>query len=468
MLQPRSTIPGVVWPAIAGPAAARMLSFQFQLAQSERLPPASLRVAQARQLGALLAHAYATSPFHRRRLDAAGLSPDQVRNEDDWRRIPLLTRADWQIAGESLYSTAVPPAHGTGGQLVTSGSTGKPVAIRTTGLTGHLWHAFTLRDHLWHRRDFAGKLASVRFFHGGEAAYPDGGISANWGPATQDVTATGPSVMLNVSTGVGQQAEWLARQDPEYLLTYPSNVLALARHCAATGLRLDRLREVRTFGELLEPHVRAAVRKAWGVAIVDMYTSQEVGYIALQCPEQEHYHVQEENVLVEVLNNDGGPCQPGEVGRVVVTALHNFATPVLRYEIGDYAEVGEPRSCGRGLLVLKRIVGRGRNMIVLPNGELRWPSIDVDPDQPLASIPPVQQFQVIQRSLREVEMLLVMPRPLTDEERALMLDVLEKGLGHRFEVTFRYVDHIPAGPTGKYEDFRSEVARAPQRNDGHE
>ena len=42
-----------------------------------------------------------------------------------------------------------------------------------------------------------------------------------------------------------------------------------------------------------------------------------------------------------------------------------------------------------------------------------------------------------------------------------MLDVLEKGLGHRFAVTFRYVDHIPAGPTGKYEDFRSEVTRAP-------
>ena len=78
-----------------------------------------------------------------------------------------------------------------------------------------------------------------------------------------------------------------------------------------------------------------------------MYSSQEVGYIALQCPENESYHIQAENVLVEILDDDGLPCEPGEVGRVVVTALHNLATPLLRYDIGDYAEVGSPCSCGR-------------------------------------------------------------------------------------------------------------------------
>ena len=125
---------------------------------------------------------------------------------------------------------------------------------------------------------------------------------------------------------------------------------------------------MRTFGEILEPVCRATCQQVFGVKVVDMYSSQEVGYIALQCPEHEHYHVQAENLLVEVLAEDGRGCGPGEVGRVVVTTLHNFAMPLLRYDIGDYAEVGASCPCGRGLGVLTRILGRQRNLLVLPDG----------------------------------------------------------------------------------------------------
>ena len=128
-------------------------------------------------------------------------------------------------------------------------------------------------------------------------------------------------------------------------------------------MRLPGLREVRTLGEASTPDLRALCREAWGVPLVDVYSAEEVGYIALQCPEHEHYHVQAESVLVEILDERGAPAPPGETGRVVVTDLHNFAMPLVRYEIGDYAEVGEPCACGRGLPVLRRIVGRVRNML---------------------------------------------------------------------------------------------------------
>ena len=82
-----------------------------------------------------------------------------------------------------------------------------------------------------------------------------------------------------------------------------------------------------------------------------MYSCEEAGYIALQCPQAEHYHCQSESVLVEVLDDEGRPCTPGQVGKVVLTALHNFAMPLIRYENQDYAEVGPPCACGRGLPV---------------------------------------------------------------------------------------------------------------------
>ena len=104
-----------------------------------------------------------------------------------------------------------------------------------------------------------------------------------------------------------------------------------------------------------------------------MYSSQEFGYIALQCPDAHTYHVQSEAVYVEILDGPGGPCRPGEVGRVVISTLHNYATPLLRYEMGDYAETGGDCVCGRTLPVLNRIVGRERNMWIMPNGQRMWP-----------------------------------------------------------------------------------------------
>ena len=106
-----------------------------------------------------------------------------------------------------------------------------------------------------------------------------------------------------------------------------------------------------------------------------MYSAAEAGYLALQCPQQEHYHIQSESALVEVLDEAGNPCRPGETGTMVVTPLHNFAMPLIRYAIGDIAEVGAPCACGRGLPVLARLLGRVRQMLVLPSGARRYGNV---------------------------------------------------------------------------------------------
>jgi phenylacetate-CoA ligase len=129
----------------------------------------------------------------------------------------------------------------------------------------------------------------------------------------------------------------------------------------ARGIRFPRLREVRTSGEPVGATTRQLCRDAWNVPVTDVYAAAEAGCIALQCPGSEHYHVQSESVLVEVLDGWNRACAPGTVGRVVVTTLQNFAMPLVRYDIGDLAEVGAPCPCGRGLPVLTRIAGRVRD-----------------------------------------------------------------------------------------------------------
>ena len=313
-----------------------------------------------------------------------------------------------------------------------------------------------MRDHLWHGRDFSLAFAAIRYADDQIGRPPAGSRVDNWGLGAQFVCPTGPGHVLNVKSSIDEQAQWLHDVNPGYLLGYPSALLGVAQVFEERGWRVDRLREVLTFGEVLESKCRSACERAFGVKVIDTYSSQEVGYIALQCPDTENYHVQSENVLVEVLDESGAPCQPGQIGRVVITTLHNFAMPFLRYDIGDYAEVGTICACGRGLPVLKRILGRQRNLLVMPNGERRWPVFMSEGDP--ADLPPFFQFQVVQRSLEELELNVVRPTAgITPEEQRQVESHFHGILGYHFKIRINCVAEIPRSPTGKFEDFISLV-----------
>jgi phenylacetate-CoA ligase len=355
---------------------------------------------------------------------------------------------------EELLSNKIPLHHGRTGIVRTSGSTGKPVEVTGTDITQFFYRACALRDHFWQQRDFSCKMAAIRFAEKGKTEFP--GIAVpDWGASTAGIINTGPGTMLNSSTDIALQAEFLIHEEPDYLLSYPSNIEALARYFIREGLQLEKLRAVRTLGETLGSEVRSACREAWGVGLVDMYTAQEVGYIALQCPEHENlYHIQAENLYVEVVDYEGQPCQPGEIGRVLLTTLHNFAMPLIRYEIGDYAEVGEMCSCGRTLPVLSQIMGRKRNMLLLPNGEKKWPDLGMGR---LGMNLPIRQFQFVQKSLEQIEARLVTSLQFSSEEESNFKENLQNSLRHPFNIEIVYLEDIPRSKGGKFEDFISEI-----------
>ena len=105
--------------------------------------------------------------------------------------------------------------------------------------------------------------------------------------------------------------------------------------------------------------------------------------------------------------------------------------PLIRYDVGDYAEVGEPCPCGRGLPVLRRILGRRRNMLVMPSGEQRWPFLTSSENiRTLVATAPIRQYQFVQKSAELIELRLAVERDLTPaEENGLRRWVREK-FGH--------------------------------------
>jgi phenylacetate-CoA ligase len=444
----KSAIPGLAWPSIVTGEDAALLALAFQMEQSQWWSSEEIEAHQHRQLAALLRHAHATVPWYRERLRAAGCTGDEAITPERWRRIPLLTKQDIRHHQAELRSRRVPLGHGATFRNKTSGSTGEPLEVLSTEITRLFWDATALRDDLWHRRDLRGRLVAIR-----SGRYAPDPLAVQempgWGILSPSACASGPVTILYHLMPIAQQAELLEAKRPHYILMYPSNARALCRHARRRPVRLPDLEAVHTLGEPLTPDVRAACRETWGVPVRDSYSCEEMGFIALECPLHEHYHVQSESVLVEILDEEGQPARPGQIGTVVLTALHDFAMPLIRYAIGDYAEVGEPCPCGRGLPVLKRIWGRRRNQVTLPDGRRAWPDVGAL----WAAMPDAEQIQVLQRGPDHVEVRFAGGDPLSPAEEQAIGARIQEALGHPFRLTFTGPQAIPRQPNGKYETF---------------
>lgn len=434
-----------------------MLMILYQFDQIQWWPPDRIVAHQMEQISSLLSYAVKAIPFYRDRVEAAGIDLGVPLTPELFRKIPILSRADAQDAGEQLLSGKPPEDHGRTAERWTSGSTGRPLKIMTTEWTHFIWDAVTNRDHTWHGRDMLGRHGAILGPKPGQSNPPGGKRHPTWGSSADPAFLSGPAFTFDSSRPMVEQLRWLQEVKPDYLMTYPANLAELARLSLQEGVRIDSLRHARTQGEMLSPEQRDIVRRAWGVEIYDLYSSVEVGYAALQAPGAEHYLVQSEVTYLEVLNDDGEPCQPGEIGRVVVTPLHNFASPLIRYAVGDYAEMGGPAPCGRGLPVLSRVLGRVRNMLIRPDGSRSWPYFGGDQ---LMEIAPVRQFQIVQRSLEEVEVRIVATQSLSLPQQTALIQHIGTCLGGDFKIRLRYLDKIERHRSGKYEDFRCEVADA--------
>src|SRR3546814_17193175 len=131
--------------------------------------------------------------------------------------------------------------------------------------------------------------------------------------------------------------------------------------------------------------------------------------------------------------------------------------PMIRYAVGDLAEVGAPCPCGRGLPVLTRILGRARDMLVYPDGRRAWPLLG---DMFYTEIPEIRQFQIVQHAIDDIEFKLVSTRRLSAEEESRVAGWLHQRCRHAFPVRITYHAETPLGPTGTFPDLRSAIAAA--------
>ncbi len=420
------------------------------LALTERLSASELLADQLHHLTRWLPVVARAVPYQRSHL-AKVLARGEALRWGDFRELPLLTRGDLQRLGAALECPAPPRQFRAVSSTTTSGSTGRPLTTKGSFAGGLLALAFQLRLVAWHGLDPNETTAFITTpTPPGTADPPEGAVSPR--PWAESL-GRGRGITLTLRADVPTQLDWLQRKAPSYLATYPSNLLALLKLSEARGVTLPSLRAVTLSSEPVSDVLRAECQRLWGARLIATYSANETGMLALDAPDEDGYYVQSENVLLEVLRDDGEPCEPGEIGRVVVTTLQDVLRPLVRYEIGDFAEVAEPSTAGRPFPKLRRVVGRERTLVRLPDGRRVWPFFEFSP---LVALAVVDQWQLVQKRDGTLEVRLVTKRPLTESEEAEVRAVVLEALPG-LSVGVTRVDAVARTARGKYLELVSEL-----------
>ena len=309
------------------------------LMESQFWPAARLRDLQHERLEKLLRHAKAHVPFYATRFDVL-FREDGSIDWDRWNDVPVLRRDDLAQHRRAMLARMVPEGHEAISDISSSGSTGRPVTTSHSRLALELTKAAVFRANVNDEVDFGTPLGAWTGERADEAPWPDGKHGGRWGPWWDDRAAAGEAFTLTHTARPAQALEFFARHEVRYALMGGTDARLLAFEAQRLGIQLP-LDGLFTRGTDPTPFGTQLVAEVFGARTLPLYSSKEAHRIAHRCPACGKWHVNDEQVLVEILDADNAPVAAGQSGRVVVTPLWGYAQPLVRYEQGDFATRGE-------------------------------------------------------------------------------------------------------------------------------
>lgn len=422
-----------------------------ELKKSEVASKSSLESLQASRLTQMVHYAYKTCSFYRDRMDSLGISPSDIKDVDDLRRLPLLSKADVR---ENLTTGLRPSCFNSLNSLkiVTSGSTGEPFTIfadreqleirfastiRALEMTG--WRFGDRQARLWHQ---SLGMSKTQVFRERLDAWL---MRRRFIPAFE----INPQ---NIQVFIAN----LEAHDPVLLDGYAESLNFLAAYLKNGGESKLRPRAVMSSAQALPKSTRDVIESSLNTRVFDKYGSREFSGIAYECSEHVGHHVVDECYIVEILV-DGRPALPGETGEVVITDLFNLATPLIRYRIGDLATaLDNSRSCkcGRAHSVIGEIQGRTQAIVHCSNGTWIPGTFFAHFFKDYDDV--IRIFQVHQRTKGSFSLRIIKGDDFSQQRLERMLKHLTEFVGPT-EINIEFVDEIPLVRTGKRSPVISEV-----------
>jgi len=388
----------------------------------------------------LIEHAYRTVPFYKRRMQQAGISPNDIHGPEDLYAIPYLTREDVinnlpdLISREYDVRTLVKRASsGSTGQIVTSYQ--DKIAI-AAGI-GAFRIGWEMGNYRFGMRNISvwGNRVTVE-----ETWKTLGSKVKQWVYQNKRIAA----YRLTDDHAVRSALNMFLDFQPEYLDGYTNAIYFLAVKARELGIDGLRCRGVLTTAETLFDYQRDLITKVFG-PVYDGYGSGEVLGVAYQCATNQDYHIVEPHVIVEY-----DSCNDSGFNELVLTDLNNYSMPFIRYKVGDLAIPSDKKClCGRQWATLHRIVGRTTDLISTPTGgALLVPSFFGS--SLIRQLPKIQQYQIAKVAPDKIIIRIRSTPDLSKTELNFIHGQLAPYLNGKISYELEQVGEFPLVRSGKF------------------
>ncbi|MBN1151703.1 MAG: phenylacetate--CoA ligase family protein [Dehalococcoidia bacterium] len=447
----------VLAPALDIARGAHTMRCLAELEQSQWWPADRLLELQSERLRRLIHYAYSHVSFYRQTMAEHGLAPSDIQDASDLFRLPILTKTAVRTQLPRLISDTCDPSNLLRG--TTSGSTGTPLVFYSTRHDQiDRGYARTVRAFQWAGLEIGDRFAYVGRLRN-QPRLRDRVVQRASNEAKR-VMHVDPDQLEE--TRLARTVERLRRGRLHGMSGYPMSLAVIAEFIRRESVQGPTLRSIVTGGAQLPPTVRRLLTEVFGTEPNSKYATTEVFDIASECEAHEGLHIQAEDVIAEVVDDDGHPLPRGAEGRIIVTNLHNYGMPFIRYDIGDIGSLSAGTcACGRALPRFADISGRSNGYLITPTGRR------VSPGgmhfERLADLT-VLQYQMVQDDIDTVILRLV---PFTGLSNAQQQDLtvaarrlFAEDLHEIPHFTVELTPHIEPGPSGKHTFVFSRVASA--------
>ena len=337
------------------------------LMKTQWLPPEELEEIQNGRLQIIINHAYENVPYYRKNFEERGLKPNDIQCKEDLKLLPILTKDDIRRNFDELIAknyTKFNPV-----LFHTSGSTGQPLSCYIDGDLSTLIKATVWRHWQWCRVTYSEPIAVFR-----------GTLINEFGKEQQCYYKVELSNQIHFSTFemdknvMGKYVKKLNEIKPALIRGYPASLEILAQFIKKNNLKVHQPKAIHTSSEVVLQEQREITEEAFNAPLFDWYGHGESTVCAGECEYHKGLHLNLEFGFTEFVKTKETEKREN-VYNIISTSLWNFSMPFIRYDTEDLALLDNSKClCGRGLPLIKKIIGRQADIIEGINGVRVSPS----------------------------------------------------------------------------------------------
>ena len=424
--------------------------YQWQdfLEKSQYFSLHELQEYQDNKLKQLITHAYKYVPYYRKIFRDKNLTPEDIKEQEDLQKLPLLTKDIIRKNFHELISTKHPKNTLKLGH--TSGTTGSPLEVLWDRNVDILHNVAIWRHRIWAGFQFGDRYATLL----GRIIVP---IKQQQPPFYRINKPWNQYVFSSFhlsDENLQYYFDEFERNDIKFMEAYPSTAYILARYLQQHNLHYD-MKAIVTSSETLLPIQREVIKERFGCKVFDYYGMAERAMFSGECEKHSGHHLHMEYGITEILDDSNEVVADGKCGKLVLTGLHNYGMPLIRYEIGDVSAFKRERcTCGRNLPLLESVATKAEDIVVTSDGRLISSSVLTHPFKPMHNI---IKSQIIQEDYDRLVIKIVTGSDYSNNDTEILITAMQQRVGERMNISVDFVTDIPLSLNGKYRWVISKV-----------